>query len=147
MSCLGIFNGCSCRGCVQVRGVKFNQLPDSGTVSTAQQFVMADNGLVSVQTLINFIQSLLTTPPITRVDAPSPTYAMTGDEDVVWCSGDVVVTLALTDNGNRVAHFNSNGGTVSFVAQAGETESVADITDGNARAIAANANTKEWREV
>ena len=143
-------SNCSCgSGCRpnRCRGVTAAQFPVSDILTSAKAFRMSDDTQIAYQTLLNSIQASILPAPISRVYATSPTYTMTGTEDVVWCTGDIIVTLALTVNGRKIAHFNSDGGTVSFVAQAGETHSISNITTGNSAAIAGNVNTMEWREV
>lgn len=144
MSCSDCGGSCRPNRCV---GITAAQFPVSTVLTSGKAFRMTDDTQIIYQTLLNSVQASIIQNPIVRVYASSPTYLMTGNEDVVWCTGDVVVTLALTANGNRVAHFNAEGGTISFVAQAGETHSISNITTGNATAIGGNANTMEWREL
>jgi|SaaInlV_130m_DNA_2_1039683.scaffolds.fasta_scaffold02324_5 hypothetical protein len=71
VDCCGLGNGCTCDGCEILRcgvgcrpsGVRLNQFPESQTIGNAQQFVLADDSLISYATLLESIISKMPVVP------------------------------------------------------------------------------------
>jgi len=59
-SCTGNTNSCGCNAC---RTIRLNQFAVSGQLDDNKQFVLADNTLVTYQTLLNDIQAKINTYP------------------------------------------------------------------------------------
>ena len=81
---------------------------------------------------------------LTAADSP---YDMTGDEDIIWCTGFIEINLVAVSSAVRLTYINADGDTVMLTPDGSDTTTVTTITDGNTALIGAKKSTSQWRSL
>ena len=84
---------------------------------------------------------------IIEVDSSESPYMMTGNEDIIFCTGIVEVVMIPLIEAVKSFIVNADGGTVMMTPDGADTIQTAMITDGNTAKLGPKLSTTQWRDI
>ncbi len=79
------------------------------------------------------------------VEVSAGTYPMTGDEDIILCTGAVTINFISVADSVKEVTIQADGATVNFNSSDAIQGGTSNIVDGNSMRLVGKKSTNEWR--
>ena len=123
-------------------------LGNTNTLSSATKFIITQGDQVLSVTWADLLKNIvIPVPPVQtkKIIEIDDDYQLVGDEDIIACTGALTITLIPVSESVKDVTIDSDGGTVTFVAAAGDSLESANVVSGNKLTIYGKKSTNTWR--
>ncbi len=123
-------------------------LAETNTLSSGTKFVIVQGTNVLSITWADLLKNIvIPVPPVQtkKIIEIDDDYQLIGDEDIIACTGALTITLIPVSESVKDVTIDAEGGTVTFVAAAGDSLESANVVSGNKLTIYGKKSTNTWR--